>query len=426
MKGGTFMALRILAWAVFTGLLASLPARGAEKALSRTQQKKFVSKAIKFLALKYQPDSEEKRKAILEELKAFEGFSWKGLRKAFRPPTAKPFLRPPKKKHGRTLQFPPSGLESCTYIVKTPRGYSPGKAWPLAVLLHGGGKGQGHGSQIMGLLGPPFQKRGCIVIAPTIPPESYWCGPNGERFVMAILRETIATYSVDPDRIYVAGHSFGGVGAWSFGTRFPDFFAGFGPAAGNPPNVMDYDLFHNTPFYVCHGEDDPRVTAKPDLEARDKVEALDPKPRAYVFDFGAFGHGFPHASIEAMATFLTKHKRDMFVKRAVCVSPFAQVTEGIRSQYHTFWLGIDEHLTGAKAVGELVGKNRIRVTSPVASRISIYVSDDFLDLSKPIQVELNGFVVFEKKVTRSAEFLVKHMEATGDRGRVFANKIQLD
>ena len=66
-----------------------------------------------------------------------------------------------------------------------------------------------------------------------------------------------------------------------------------------------------------------------------------------------------------------------------------------------------------------------QIQNPVASLISIYVSDDFLDLSRPIKVELNGSVVFEKPVKRSAEFLLEHMEKTGDRGRVFSNRIKL-
>jgi pimeloyl-ACP methyl ester carboxylesterase len=385
-------------------------AAAAEKTLSRSQMKKFVSMAVKYWALKHQPKGEEKRDKILGELKAFEGFCWKGLRKAFRPPTAKPIIRPQKKKSGATLLYPPAGLEGCQYILDLPRGYTPARAWPLIFLLHGGGMNEGHGSQIHGLLGPSYKKRGCILVAPTCPPNTKWDFPIVENFILSILGELALMYSIDFDRIYVAGHSFGGCGAWSFGARFPDLFAGFGPAAGTPPNVMDFDLFHNTAFYVAHGKTDSRVVPKGDFEARDKVEALDPKPRAYIFDFfvagDAIGHGFPRVSIEAMADFLTKHKREMFVKK-----------------YHAFWLGVDEHPGYlGKAVGEWTGNNRIRIRREGVSSVSVYVSDDFLDLSKPVIVEVDGQKI-EKTVKRSAEFLLKHVEETKDRGRIFANRI---
>jgi dienelactone hydrolase len=417
-----------LAVSVFYSGLFLSAAHAGEKVLTKAQQKKFVSAATRYLALKFTPGADAKRAKLLEELRAYESFSWKGLRKAFK--KAKPVMRPFKKKSGIPLQFPPPGLEKCEYILNLPRGYSPAKAWPLALLLHGGGREAGHGSQINGLLGPSYQKRGCIVVAPTHPANRLWSEPISETFILAILDEVAASYNVDFDRIYVAGHSFGGCGAWSFGTRFPDLFAGFGPAAGTPQNVMDYDLFHNTPFYVAHGTTDTRVVPDGDLEAQKKVEALEIKPRAYVFDFyvagDAIGHGFPRKSIEAMATFLTKHTRDMFVKRCVCSVPFAQVKEGLRKEYHCFWLGVDEHPAyHAKAVGERADGNLLRIATEGTERISVFVSDDYLDLSQPVVVEVNGRKVFENKVTRSAEFLVKHMEETHDRGRVFANRIRV-
>jgi len=400
--------------------------RGAEKPLSKSQQKKFVASAIKFLAYKRAPGGAEKRREILEELKTYENFSWKGLRKAFRPPTAKPFLRPPKKKSNTTLQFPLPGLENCRYILDLPRGYTPSRPWPLAFLLHGGGMNEGNGSQIHGLLGPPYKKRGCIVVAPTCPPDQFWSGPLTESFILSILEETAAAYSVDFDRLYVAGHSYGGTGSWSFGPRFPDLFAGFGPAAGTPQIVMDWDLLHNTAFYVVHGLNDPRVDPKDALEAQKKVEALPIKPRNYKFDFFQGGHEFPNKQIEAMAEFLTRQKRDMFPKRAVCAVPFVQVREGVRTEYHTFWLGVDESPFKGKAVGELAGDNLIRIRTESVNRVSVFVSDDFLDLDKPVVIEMNGAKVFEKKVERSAKFLLEHMEATGDRGRVFAARIRLN
>lgn len=416
-------------------LLALSPAlaSGAEKALSDAQAKRFAGAVVRWLAAKHGPSPEEKRARILEELAEFEAISWKGLRKALQSPAARPFLAPWKRKSGATLRYPPPGLESCTFEMGIPSGAPPARGFPLAVLLHGGGRGEGHGSQILGLLGPSFQKRGCLLVAPTAPPNAIWSDPISEAFVTAILAEVSATYSVDFDRIYVAGHSFGGVGAWSFGTRFPDLFAGFGPAAGNPPNVMDYELFYNTAFYVVHGTNDVRVTPDRDLEAQKAVEALQPKPRAYVFDFfkagDDIGHEFPQAKMEAMAEFLTSKKRDLFAPRVVCVSPFAQMNNPAEadtlSEYRTFWLGTDEKVFKGKAVGEIAGDNRLKVRLDGLGRVFVYVSDEFLDLDRPVVVEVDGRVVFEKKVERSVKFLLEHIEKTGDRGRAFANRIRL-
>lgn len=422
------MTYRTLAAIGLAAILLAGRANAAERPLSRTELKKFAGSIVRYLSLKYAGDADEKRAEIVKELEDFRGRSWKGLRDALKPPGARPFLRAGKT-GVQNLRYPPAGLEEAEFLIDLPRGYSPARPWPLVFLLHGGGMNEGSGGQIQGLMGPAWQKRQCIVIAPTCPPNLYWHSPLTETFLLCILDETAAAYSVDFDRIYVAGHSFGGVGSWSYGTRFPDLFAGFGPAAGNPPNVMDYDLFHNTALYVVHGENDTRVVPDGDLAARDAMEALDPKPRFFVFDFfqagDAIGHGFPHAKIEAQARFLTGHTRDMYPKRCVCTSPFAQVREGVRSEYHCFWLGVDEHVFKGKAVGELLGDNRIRIRTESVNRVSVYVSDDFLDLDRPVVIELNGRTVFDKLVDRSAAFLLKHVEETHDRGRVFANRIRL-
>ena len=416
---------------LLAALLAFLPARHAlaeDMPLTPAQVKKFASSCVQYLSFKHHPDGVAKREKILKEMAEYEQYSWKGLRKALASANNKPFLPPFKGKSRVTLRFPPQGIETCTFELSTPAGIAPGKPAPLAVLLHGGGRGVGEGSQIMSLLGPSFQKRGCILAAPTVPPDCVWAEPKSEAFVTAIIWEICASYPVDPDRIYVAGHSMGGVGAWSFGTRFPSLFAGFGAAAGNPPNVMDYDLFHNTPFYVVHGSNDVQVSPDMDIAAQKAVDALDPKPLAFHFDFFQAdddrGHGFPHKKIEEMASFLASRSREMFVKRAVCTAPFAQVTEGVRDKFHAFWLGIDERPYKGKAVGEIAESNLLRIRTQSVSKICVFVSDDFLDLSRNIAVEIDGRKAFDGKVKRSVKFMLDHMEETQDRGRVFANVVR--
>ncbi|NNF06049.1 MAG: prolyl oligopeptidase family serine peptidase, partial [Candidatus Eisenbacteria bacterium] len=39
-------------------------------------------------------------------------------------------------------------------------------------------------------------------------------------------------YNIDPDRVYLTGHSMGGHGSWHLGTLYPDRFAAVGPSAG--------------------------------------------------------------------------------------------------------------------------------------------------------------------------------------------------
>ncbi|OGV68845.1 MAG: hypothetical protein A3K19_01810 [Lentisphaerae bacterium RIFOXYB12_FULL_65_16] len=111
------------------------------------------------------------------------------------------------------------------YAVALPDDYDAKRRWPLLVLLHGQGMFR------------PFQcdarpQPGMIVVAP------HGRGGMdykfvGELDVLRVVEEVSRLYPVDPDRVYLAGNSMGGTGAWQLATRFPDRFAAILPVCGN-------------------------------------------------------------------------------------------------------------------------------------------------------------------------------------------------
>ena len=54
---------------------------------------------------------------------------------------------------------------------------------------------------------------------------------------IAALREVVARYPVDTDRIYLTGLSMGGYGTWVVGAHHVDLFAGLAATAGAPTPV---------------------------------------------------------------------------------------------------------------------------------------------------------------------------------------------
>ena len=55
---------------------------------------------------------------------------------------------------------------------------------------------------------------------------------SAERDVMDVIAEVRRDYAIDPDRIYLMGHSMGGYGTWSVAMAHPDVFAAIGPISG--------------------------------------------------------------------------------------------------------------------------------------------------------------------------------------------------
>lgn len=63
---------------------------------------------------------------------------------------------------------------------------------------------------------------------------------HGERDVLDCLMGAMEKWRMDPERIYVAGHSQGGLGAYALGLHHPDLFAAIRPAGGMSDLYYDY------------------------------------------------------------------------------------------------------------------------------------------------------------------------------------------
>ncbi len=62
-------------------------------------------------------------------------------------------------------------------------------------------------------------------------------------------------YRVDPDRIYLMGHSMGGYGTNNLATHHPDLFAAVAPAEGTDSADLHANL-RNTPWFEMTAEED--------------------------------------------------------------------------------------------------------------------------------------------------------------------------
>jgi predicted peptidase len=95
---------------------------------------------------------------------------------------------------------------------------------------------------------------------------------SAERDVLDVIKEARREYNIDPDRIYLMGHSMGGYGTWSVAVNNPDLFAALAPIAGGgtPPVVLGLKKIAHLPWLVTHGDKDPTVSVE---ESRKMVKA---------------------------------------------------------------------------------------------------------------------------------------------------------
>ncbi|PYT05097.1 MAG: hypothetical protein DMF60_13150 [Acidobacteria bacterium] len=147
------------------------------------------------------------------------------------------------------------------YQMYVPTSYDKSKRAPLVIALHG--MGGDENSYFLaygqGAFKVEAEKRGYIVACPKgRKPASMYMG-DAEKDVMDVIAEVRRDYNIDPDRIYLTGHSMGGFGTWSVAMSHPDVFAAIAPVSGGSNTPAGMSRIAHIPEIVVHGDHDPTV-----------------------------------------------------------------------------------------------------------------------------------------------------------------------
>lgn len=153
------------------------------------------------------------------------------------------------------LTKPWGGQTKIPYLVYLPADYSPNKRFPLLLFLHGSGE-CGNDLYKVKTCGPPAfitsaQDLPMIVVSPQCPANASW---NNEP-LLKLLDGMEKKFSVDPERIYVAGYSMGGTGTWEIIAAAPRRFAAAVPVAG-AGEIATASRLAELPIWAFHGADD--------------------------------------------------------------------------------------------------------------------------------------------------------------------------
>lgn len=92
-----------------------------------------------------------------------------------------------------------------------------------------------HGANVEGLAHASsyYPKNWGNIVSPTNRrPFGYNWEDTGRLDALEVLSLAKEKYNVDPNRVYLTGHSMGGHGTWHIGVCYPDQFAAIGPSAG--------------------------------------------------------------------------------------------------------------------------------------------------------------------------------------------------
>src|SRR4051794_92890 len=131
------------------------------------------------------------------------------------------------------------------------------RAWPLIIHLHGFANNLDETYYSPAGLVAEADKQGYLLASP-LERGDYSYENEGMVDVLEVIADVEKHYDVDPNRIYLMGHSMGGYGTNRIGMHFPDLFAAIAPAQGTDTEELHANL-RNVPWY--------EVTSLEDLDA---------------------------------------------------------------------------------------------------------------------------------------------------------------
>jgi phospholipase/carboxylesterase len=148
------------------------------------------------------------------------------------------------------------------FSLYVPEYYTPDRAWPLVMALHGG---SGNGRGFLWSWLRDARSHGAILVAPTATdhpsPKSTWAlmGEDTDSPNLARILETVRSrYNVDPERLLLTGMSDGGTFCYVSGLESASPFTHLAPVSATFHPLMaemaDAERLHGLPIYLVHGQ----------------------------------------------------------------------------------------------------------------------------------------------------------------------------
>lgn len=329
------------------------------------------------------------------------------------------------------------------YVLMTPDGYDPARAYPLLVYLHGTSGNLEH-CQEMAAYFRQISRGRYLAVLPVADPRVGW-GPNskGAGHVFATLAAARRVAHVDPDRVYLTGQSMGGHATWYLSIFVPSPFAAIAPKSGCA--IFDYceGNFANlrpVPVYYIFGAQDQIVPLEYAHETRDKVE----KAGGIEFEYKEYpdaGHeGAPWPEIEKSYDWLLTRTRPAYPGKV-----WFSTRDPLR--LGTAWIEIDRLARGVKKrranfldlekkpietrerllervhiEAEVTGPAEITVDSSGVDRFVVYLHPSLVRLDGEVVIRCGRREVFGRRVQPSLDVLLE--SARRDPGRIFWQKVE--
>lgn len=276
----------------------------------------------------------------------------------------------------------------------------------LAICMHGGGVGSGDATSAHSAYESALSALGWLAIYPEVleKTECGWTDSGTEEWVVELIDCARRTFGIDPNRVYLCGHSMGGYGSWTLGAHHADQLAAVAPSAGGPTPIFDrsgktIDLaegvipnLRNLAIRIYQSADDPKVPPDANRFAAKRLEEAKALYGGYDFEYWevtGHGHDKPPGGFEAHLAKIAAIERVTHPDTVVWQPALAW-----KQQF--YWLWWDEPVKNTLVVARIgPEKNTVRLSVTGDSRgLAVLVDPKLLDPKKEIFVYKNDVLAW--------------------------------
>lgn len=370
------------------------------------------------------------------------------------------FPDPPVKDHGTIYHIKVNDSLNVPFLVYVPKSYNPVRMHKLFVFLHGAV------SQRPAFYSAPMSSDddhrkvlrkpitdGAIIIYPLAKKGFNWLYNIGA--FEAILKEISlvkSLYNIDDNKVFLGGHSDGGVGTFWMATHKSYPFSAFLGLNYNPRSYFDntnlINLKNVTPFYGISTTDDGTFNIASvtniknyglsigdnwhgfTLSGQHGLPFDKPKAISFAFDslFNHIRNPFPkHIEWETdkvkagRAYWIEISQLDTIQEKADWQKVYNPPPIEINSKEVKY--NLYPHKSGA--IKADWSENSITVQQSRVKAFTIYVSPEMIDLNKPLTITVNGHKVWTGMVAADKETIIDEFIRTKDRKLMVIKKIKI-
>lgn len=264
-----------------------------------------------------------------------------------------------------------------------------------------------------------------IYIAPRAPSNEWnlWHRAEIDTLFDHLIESAVVAWGVDPNRVYLLGYSAGGDGVYQLAPRMADRYAAASMMAGHPNDASPLGL-RNLPFAIFMGGKDAAYNRNTVAEQWGKrlADLRTKDPTGYphrVTIYPEDGHWMGGKDAEALP-WMAEHTRNPWPTNVVW-------HQGNTTHNRFYWLAV-EASSAAKGhtIRATVDGQTITIDSEDVREVELLLSDQLIDLDKPITIIANGTTVHEGEIPRTEHAIRRSLNLRPDPTMIATATITID